>query len=318
MILKYPHMKLHYTKDGKISKIGRSSKPIYEVKCDNCNLIFTDKQDVFEKRLNLINKEYCGQCSKPLMTALAGLKATYDENGKLRENSGRFSRERVEVMTDDEYKIYCEQRKRAANIFHNKLKNSPDEYKKHYEKVFKNSKIGYISKAQRHIFEILKDYGFELEKNINGINCDIANDEEKIVFEYYGDLWHANPRFHKPDDYIDVIKMTASEKWLKDRKRNFMLINSGYKVIIIWENQWLNDRIKVFEKFKENIKNFNYNRSDIYNIDQSSRRLYNVLTTKSKIVKSNEMQNHLDNGWVLFKREIHSKHKGNNDEIIKN
>jgi len=71
-----------------------------------------------------------------------------------------------------------------------------------------------------------------------------------MIIEYSGDFWHANPRLYQPDDYIEVLKMTAKEKWTKDRKRRFALRKCGFEVMVIWETEWKNARQKVFEKLK--------------------------------------------------------------------
>lgn len=312
MIIKYPHCKLYY-QNGKLTKKARHGHPIYEIKCDKCGKIFVEKDFIFDKRLLLINKEYCGKCSRPLMASLAGKKSTYDDDGNLKPNKGRFTSERVKQMSDEEYKIFCNQRKMAANFFHDKLKNDKELYEEHYKKVFKNSKIGYISKGQREIYELLKDYGFELEKNICGLNVDIVNDELKVIIEYYGDYFHANPRFYSPDEYIKIINKTASEKWISDRKRNFYLENNGYKIIIIWENKWKNDKESVI-MFLEKSLDINFDNISYYS---QNRRMVNIENGKSKIIKKESISEYLKNGWVLYNKSLHCK-KGKHHEIIKN
>ena len=303
MIIKYAHCDIKYTKRNKTSEDCKRKKPKYEVKCDCCGKIFIETQIVFEKRMSLINLEYCGKCSRPKMSSLAALKGVYNEDGSLKPNAGRFSKQRVDDMSEDEYKIFCEQRKRASSIFHNRLKNDPELFTIHYDKVFKNSKIGYISKAQRDIHSILEPFGFELEKTVEGFRADIVNIEKKIVFEYYGDLWHANPRIYKPDDYINVINMTAKEKWDKDRKRNFALRNLGYIVVVIWENKKKNERKELLKRLGNYIDE-NFENVDIYRYEESkNKQMYNSELDKNKLVLREDVQSYIDSGWVLgFKR----------------
>src|SRR5574344_713188 len=146
MILKYSHCEIRYNRHNKINKSCLLKKPIFEVECEKCNKLFTEKSNIFEKRLDMINKNYCGKCSRPLMAGLNALKGVYDENGNLKPNSGRFTTERVKAMTPDEYAHYCKPRKHAAKSFHEKLSNDAKLYENHYKKVFKGSNIGYISK----------------------------------------------------------------------------------------------------------------------------------------------------------------------------
>ena len=108
MIIKYAHCDIKYTKRNKTSNDCKRKKPKYEVKCDGCGKIFMETQVVFEKRIYLINLEYCGNCSRPKMCSIAALKGVYNEVGSLKPNAGRFSKERVDNMSKDEYKIFLQ------------------------------------------------------------------------------------------------------------------------------------------------------------------------------------------------------------------
>jgi G:T-mismatch repair DNA endonuclease (very short patch repair protein) len=292
MILIGEHCKV--TKNGK-----QASKEYIKFSCDLCGKIELIRAPVFHYRIKLIEKEYCGKCSRPLMASRAGKMGAYDKNGNLKPNGGRFSSERVKNMSPEEYKEYCEQRKRAVTVLHKKLKNDPKLRQEHYEKVFKGSSIGYISKGQRELFELLKDDGFLLEEVCEGIRCDIVNPKLKVVFEYYGDVWHANPRTHDPDQYISLIKMTAKEKWDHDRKRNFFLRNLGYKVIIIWESEWKNERTKVFEKIKE----YKHNgwKFPKWILPETKRKWMNNGEINKKILNK-DVNQYLSDGWIFGRK----------------
>jgi G:T-mismatch repair DNA endonuclease (very short patch repair protein) len=68
-------------------------------------------------------------------------------------------------------------------------------------------------------------------------------------------LYHCNPRKWKPDEYNKVIKMTASDKWCKDRKRYYTLKKLGYKTFVVWEEDWILKRGKIKEKLLKFIEN---------------------------------------------------------------
>ena len=57
-----------------------------------------------------------------------------------------------------------------------------------------------------------------------------------IIYEFYGDYWHANPEIYAPDDKI--FGRTAGEKQSKDRKRLRYLSSKGYDIVVIWEKDW--------------------------------------------------------------------------------
>ena len=149
MIIEYPHTELIFTNKGKIKKSSIYCKPRITIKCDNCNKIFKEKETVFVKRFNIINLEYCGKCSRPLMCKLNSVKSNYDENGNPRENSGRFSKEKWNNLSEDELNKRIIHNKKIAHDYHKFLNDNPDKKMEHYKKVSKHSTIGYISKEQR-------------------------------------------------------------------------------------------------------------------------------------------------------------------------
>ena len=247
MILKYPHT-VWKTKTGKLNGARKNAIPRIEFSCDECNKVVIEKENVFNARIEKINKELCGSCSRPYMSSIAGLKSNYDESGNLKPNSGRFNTEKWNKLSKKE------QQKRVKNAnkgLHDKLNNDPEYKNKHYKKIFKNSKIGYISKAQREIYEILKNDGYELDGCVGHMKVDIINKEKKIAIEYNGDYWHCNPRTWDEYDYNKAIKMTAKEKWNLDRRRYFALRKLGYEVHVIWEIDWNKNRNKVYDLLRK-------------------------------------------------------------------
>ncbi len=304
MILKGEHI-VAFRDNGHRSTGAKQAKPRIECQCDKCGKVFIEIAEIFNKRISLINEEWCGACARSPMARLAVFKATYDKFGNLKPNSGRFTTEKVKALNDEEYKLYCEQRKQAANIFHDRLNNDEELRRKHYNKIFKNSKIGYISKGQKEVFELLKDDGFLLEHTVNGVRCDIVNLEKKIVIEYYGDFWHANPRKFKPDDWINLIGMNAQEKWNKDRNRNFKLRNIGYHIIIVWESEWKNDRKKIFEKFKI-FKENDWIFPEWENFETKRKWMTNFNLKKWSTVLNDEVNTFLSSGWILGKHNLES------------
>lgn len=58
---------------------------------------------------------------------------------------------------------------------------------------------------------------------------------KKIIVEFYGDYFHANPILHKADEHIVKKGMTAQQLWEEDSKRQKMLEDAGYSVIVVWQ-----------------------------------------------------------------------------------
>lgn len=302
MILKGEHV-LSFKEDGSKVNSRKRAKAKIECQCDKCGKVFIENADIFNRRISLMNKEYCGSCARPFMARRAVLIGLYDESGKLKPNSGRFTSEKVKALNVDEYERYCEHRRKIARDFHEKL-NSDENFKRtHYNKIFKNSKIGYISKGQREIFELLENDGFLLEQIVDGFKVDIVNLKNKVIIEYYGDFWHANPRKFKPDDWIKLIGMSAQEKWNSDRRRNFALRNLGYKIIIIWENEWLNDREKVFHKLKS-FKDDNWIFPKWEPFETKRKWMTNFNLKKWATVLNNDVNAFLSVGWILGRHNL--------------
>jgi len=244
MILYYPYVRWKL-KNGKKNNSAKLMKPIMKIECDKCGKIFYEKETIFNKRITLINKEYCGSCSRPLMSSLAGIKSSYNEDGTLKENSGRFTADKWNMLSVEERDKRIKHNKKIAIDFWGSLSDVDKE--KHFNKVYKNSKIGYISKAQREIYELLKNDGFILEGQVSLMKIDIINYVKKIAIEYYGDYWHCNPKKWKKDEFNKSINMFAKEKWNNDNKRYWVLKKLGYDVHIIWEYDWINCREKIYK-----------------------------------------------------------------------
>lgn len=121
------------------------------------------------------------------------------------------------------------------------------------------------SKFEKEIFEFLKLNIKNLTVESNGfIDLKIRKTfpdiliNNNILIECYGDYWHCNPSFYNEDYYHKQIRKTAKEIWENDDERIKSLINNGYNVIIIWENDYKTKKItlnKIKNKINEIYKN---------------------------------------------------------------
>lgn len=61
--------------------------------------------------------------------------------------------------------------------------------------------------------------------------------DTKTVYEFYGDYYHGNPKkFCQTDLYHGVPYL---KKWEKDELKRKTLEDLGYKVVIMWESDWI-------------------------------------------------------------------------------
>jgi len=100
------------------------------------------------------------------------------------------------------------------------------------------------SKLEKSAAVILVPHGFRCNVQVGKYVADFLNVDTRRIIEIYGDYWHANPSMFQPDDVISTIKMTASDKWLYDKKRKKYLEQKGYDVTIVWESEFSSKKIK--------------------------------------------------------------------------
>ena len=84
-----------------------------------------------------------------------------------------------------------------------------------------------------------------LEK-INYYKVDLINLQNRHIIEFFGDYWHCNPIKYKPNDYNRHNKKTAQEIWDYDKERIKSLEFLGYKVLIIWEYDYIHNTNNIF------------------------------------------------------------------------
>lgn len=121
---------------------------------------------------------------------------------------------------------------------------------------------GIISQLNKKVFNVLEENNiefvieFKISRSDGGhyYAYDVLLGENKII-EIYGDYWHGNPEIYKPNDLLlkgssKEIKM--SDKWKADKEKIDFVLNRGYSVLIVWENDLKNN----FEVEKDRILSY--------------------------------------------------------------
>lgn len=80
--------------------------------------------------------------------------------------------------------------------------------------------------------------------------------EKKIIYEFYGDFWHGNPKIFPRDKINKRNGKTFGELYDKTIVRRQFVENAGWTVIFIWESEWLKigdnkQRLKEFKKLQQ-------------------------------------------------------------------
>ena len=117
----------------------------------------------------------------------------------------------------------------------------------------KSRSIGSENLKKKLIENNLYD-GFVSEEIFHGYFPDEINHELKIIIEYYGDIYHCNPkRYKNPSEWVSAIERTVQEQWDRDRKRLGVFYKHGYTVVIVWEKDFHVNPQKQIERIKNEI-----------------------------------------------------------------
>jgi very-short-patch-repair endonuclease len=152
----------------------------------------------------------------------------------------------------------------------NKKKGSIDSYIKKYGKNegmrrFHNShkNIGYSSKISKKLFfDIAKSFENEkiyfkaLNNEFGKLNnktheyyfYDFCLINRKKIIEFNGDYYHMNPKIYNKNDFNKKVKKYAFEIWNYNKRKIKVIKDCGFKVLIIWENDYRKNDEKILKK----------------------------------------------------------------------
>lgn len=128
-----------------------------------------------------------------------------------------------------------------------------DFVKKHQMAMDKaNNSATYISGGHKALKEAMIDSGisgFKSERWIGPHRVDEVNYSEKVIIEYYGSYWHADPAIYNGSD-IMFKGRTAKEIWDYDYERINKLKDYGYRVIVVWEKDFQDNPERIINELK--------------------------------------------------------------------
>lgn len=156
---------------------------------------------------------------------------------------------RLVLLLRKKWQTDLKYRKKMENLFHSFDKEKQE---KIVNRLFLSSK-NRLSKLHQKIREKLglEKLGFVSEPRVGKYFADELNEEKKLIIEVMGDYPHANPKKYT-DDFVVRLhgqSYTAIEKRKQDLIRKQNLENLGYKVIIIWESDDIEEKKKEISKF---------------------------------------------------------------------
>ncbi len=131
----------------------------------------------------------------------------------------------------------------------------------YFKKLNKESKNNY-SKISQELFWILYErlslrvipdvYFGELNHEFScgtDSNFDFVIKHKKRVIEFNGNIWHANPKiFNENDTPNPYNNLTSKEIWSNDESKIKKAKEKGYRVLVIWEDEYKKEREKTINK----------------------------------------------------------------------
>lgn len=81
---------------------------------------------------------------------------------------------------------------------------------------------------------------------------DILIKDNKLIIECFGDYWHCSEKYNE-NFFHEVIKKSAKEIREQDNKRIEFFKSKGFNVLIIWENEWKNNKEIIKNKIQYEI-----------------------------------------------------------------
>jgi hypothetical protein len=63
-------------------------------------------------------------------------------------------------------------------------------------------------------------------------------EETRTVYEFHGDFWHGNPKFHDPEEIHPVGKKSFGQLFKNTLHKEMFLKRAGYSYVCIWEHEW--------------------------------------------------------------------------------
>jgi G:T-mismatch repair DNA endonuclease (very short patch repair protein) len=81
--------------------------------------------------------------------------------------------------------------------------------------------------------------------------------ETNTIYEYHGDYWHGNPIIYNKEQINKSCKKSFGKLYQMTLEREIIIKKLGYKLIIIWENDWkkISKSIKLLQHIFRNKKN---------------------------------------------------------------
>lgn len=80
---------------------------------------------------------------------------------------------------------------------------------------------------------------------------DIGSIEKRRLIEFYGTYWHCDPRKYLAEDIHPTRQKPARTIWSRDQAKRTFATNRGYRIFIVWEADYDQDKDQVISSIAE-------------------------------------------------------------------
>lgn len=77
---------------------------------------------------------------------------------------------------------------------------------------------------------------------------------KNIIIECNGDFYHCNPKFYDSAYINPKTQQTAEYVWNHDNMKHTIYKSQGFKVIVVWESDWINNKQLIIENILHEIQ----------------------------------------------------------------
>lgn len=143
--------------------------------------------------------------------------------------------------------LYNQRRKQIAktSFFRKYNQTNQNNFSKKSQKLFwEIYRRLNLNNKKVYFAELNHEFGCGTNQNFDFVFLD-----RKKVIEFNGNFWHGNPRiFEENENPIPFKNITAKQIWEADKKKNQKAIDNGYEVLVIWEDEYDQNKKEAINK----------------------------------------------------------------------
>ena len=259
------------TKNGNVDQMIQKNQQGYEKICIICEKSFIGKanntktcskectkekdklrrkKDIEEKEQNAPTRKcrYCngdykryrernGFCSRSCASKFYVENGTYDKCKKNILPSKENTKKRMDTLIDRYGTISM---RKICRVFSRDSKPQKEIYN------FLSSSLG---------DDIFYNFAIKVTDDNKLYYADMYVSSSNTVIEFNGDYWHCNPNKYDANYYHQDKKMLAEEIWKNDKQKENNIIDAGYNMFVVWEDEYKKDKDKMLLKILDYSKN---------------------------------------------------------------